>query len=332
MKDAKNIAGFRIVRPEIGRAFGANAMWIYSELANIAEMHEGADGWFYATREMLEAITGLSRTAIQAAIDKLQAAELVMVDIRGAFYRKHFRLAPMTADVLAALSAEQVAQNMPVRVYKKNQLGGIKKASQVAQNVPVKVHEKDQLGGTNHASNIEIEYKEIERIEIEEKETEEKEIARKKTDDETGLTVAPQKQKKPALKKEKSRGLTSFHDAAGRLIDHLNAVAGSRFRHVTVNLDAFARVLHVGEGTEEEVRWVIEFKTMQWKTKPDMSHNLNPQTLCRALNFPRYLEQMHSARHQVQQGTYGKTQQEIATEQAFYQGAVNFVPPHLRKY
>ena len=72
MKDAKNIAGFRIVRPEIGRAFGANAMWIYSELANIAEMHEGADGWFYATREMLEAITGLSRTAIQAAIDKAQ--------------------------------------------------------------------------------------------------------------------------------------------------------------------------------------------------------------------------------------------------------------------
>jgi uncharacterized phage protein (TIGR02220 family) len=172
----------------------------------------------------------------------------------------------------------------------------------------------------------------IEEKVIQEKVIEEKESARKKTDDETGLTVAPQKQKKTISKKEKSRGLTSFHEAAGRLIDHLNAVAGCRFRHVTVNLDAFARVLHAAEGTEEEIRWVIEFKTMQWKDKPDMSHNLNPETLCRALNFPRYLEQMHSARHQVERGTYGKTQQEIATEQAFYQGAINFVPPHLRKY
>jgi uncharacterized phage protein (TIGR02220 family) len=279
MKDAKNIAGFRIVRPEIGRAFGANAMWIYSELANIAEMHEDADGWFYATREMLEAITGLSRTAIQAAIDKLQAAELVMVDIRGAFYRKHFRLAPLTADVLVALSAEQVAQNVPVKVYKKSQLGGIKKASQVAQNVPVKVHEKDQLGGTNHASNIEIEYKEIENTEIEGREIEEKESA-------------------PSQKPKKEK--PDFSEAACRLIDHLNAVAGTAFRHVKTNIRYISRVLETKEGTEEEFRMVIEHRAADWKNNPEMHKYLNPETLSRPNKFPGYLEKAYSAQKSLQ--------------------------------
>jgi uncharacterized phage protein (TIGR02220 family) len=332
-RDMAEIQPYRLLHPMLVRKAGPTAAVLFGELVNHATFHADGDGWFWLTQERITELLGIGEKATVNALEKLQQLDLLMIDTRGDKNRRHFRLVATTEAYLAAIADGQFLPNDGTSSAKRTEPVPAKGGNefppkdgtsffQTEEQVPAK-------GG--HYEKV-IEEKVIEEKVIEEKVIEEKEVARKKTDDETGLTVAPQKQKKTVSKKEKSRGLTSFHDAAGRLIDHLNAVAGSRFRHVAVNLDAFARVLHAAEGTEEEVRWVIEFKTMQWKDKPDMSHNLNPQTLCRALNFPRYLEQMHSARHQVERGTYGKTQQEIATEQAIYQVAVNFVPPHLRKY
>jgi uncharacterized phage protein (TIGR02220 family) len=100
-------------------------------------------------------------------------------------------------------------------------------------------------------------------------------------------------------------------DAAKRLIDHLNAVAGTKYRHVDTHIKAFERVLKAKEGTEEDIRMVIELKAHEWMPKPDMHHNLNPTTLTRPSNFPRYLDQAMAAKDKVQQGTFGKTASDL---------------------
>ena len=102
-----------------------------------------------------------------------------------------------------------------------------------------------------------------------------------------------------------------FTDAAKRLIDHLNAVAGTKYRHVDTHIKAFERVLKAKEGTEEDIRMVIELKAYEWKPKPDMHHNLNPTTLTRPSNFPRYLDQAMAAKEKVQQGTFGKSASDL---------------------
>lgn len=102
-----------------------------------------------------------------------------------------------------------------------------------------------------------------------------------------------------------------FTDAACRLIDHLNAVAGTKYRHVDTHIKAFERVLKAKEGTEEDIRMVIELKTYEWKPKPDMHHNLNPTTLTRPSNFPRYLDQAMAAKEKVQEGTFGRSAEDI---------------------
>ena len=102
-----------------------------------------------------------------------------------------------------------------------------------------------------------------------------------------------------------------FKDAACRLIDHLNAVAGTKYRHVDTHIKAFERVLKAKEGTEEDIRMVIELKAYEWKPKPDMHHNLNPTTLTRPSNFPRYLDQAMAAKEKVQQGTFGRSAEDI---------------------
>jgi uncharacterized phage protein (TIGR02220 family) len=314
-KSLINLGSWVPINRKLANALGNDAARVYAELLAFKELHKNGldDGWFYLSLAKLGQRAGLNRKPLERSLKLLNDAELLITVTQGSSNLTHYKMAE---NINSFAHIGQTLRPKRAKPTPKTDKG----FDQNGQRVCPK--------GANNILNQEY------KIEILNQNTksEIENVARKKTDEENGLTVAPQKQKKPISKKEKSRGLTSFYDAAGRLIDHLNAVAGSRFRHVAVNLDAFARVLHAAEGTEEEVRWVIEFKTMQWKDKPDMSHNLNPETLCRPSNFPRYLEQMHSARHQVQQGTYGKTQQEIATEQAFYQGAVNFVPPHLRKY
>jgi uncharacterized phage protein (TIGR02220 family) len=278
MKDAKKIAGFRIMRPEIGRALGANTMWVYAELVNIGEMHENQDGWFYATREMLEAVTALSRTAIQAAIDKLQAAELIMVDIRGAFYRKHFRLAPLTADILASLSAEQVAQNMPVKVHKKSQLTGTKNASQVVQIVPVNWNEKSTLTGTNCANSN------IDRIERDRNKEIENPISKEK--------IARSRAASSSKKNEKNEELEKI---AAACVENLNNLTGRKFEIKEHNTKLYKRLLVKG-AIFEDIRLVHEFKCWEWLNNEKMKIYLRPKTITADDNFWGYLDMAKQAR------------------------------------
>jgi len=86
--------------------------------------------------------------------------------------------------------------------------------------------------------------------------------------------------------------------AAVRLIEHLNAVAGRNFRPVAANINNIARVLRSKEGTEDDIRLVIDYKTSRWANDPHMRDSLNPETLCRPSKFSRYLDEANSAKNQ----------------------------------
>lgn len=106
------------------------------------------------------------------------------------------------------------------------------------------------------------------------------------------LTVVDKAEKATAKKAE-------IDAAASRLVEHLNTVAGTAFRATAKgNVEKFARVLKAKEGTEEEVRMVIEFKTAQWGNDPKMRQYLNPETLSRPSHFPGYLEAAYNAKQQ----------------------------------
>lgn len=89
--------------------------------------------------------------------------------------------------------------------------------------------------------------------------------------------------------------------AAVRLIEHFNAVAGTAFRtNGKGNIEDFSRVLRTKEGTEEEIRMVIELKVAQWAKKPEMREYLKPVTLTRPIHFIKYLEEAYAAKSQPQ--------------------------------
>jgi uncharacterized phage protein (TIGR02220 family) len=97
---------------------------------------------------------------------------------------------------------------------------------------------------------------------------------------------------------------SEINSAAARLVEHLNAVAGTAFRsNAKGNVDKFARVLKSKEGTEEEIRMVIEFKTMRWGNDPVMRAYLTPETLSRPSKFPGYLEEAYNAKGQQSRPT-----------------------------
>ena len=107
----------------------------------------------------------------------------------------------------------------------------------------------------------------------------------------------------PAEKPKKPKANTAEIEAAAvRLIEHLNAVAGRNFRPVAANINHFARVLRSKDGTEDEIRMVIDFKTSRWGNDPHMRDSLNPETLCRPSKFARYLDEANAAKNQQVSG------------------------------
>jgi uncharacterized phage protein (TIGR02220 family) len=105
----------------------------------------------------------------------------------------------------------------------------------------------------------------------------------------------------PAEKPKKPKANTAEIDAAAvRLIEHFNAVAGTAFRTTgKANIECFGRVLKSKQGTEEEIRMVIELKTMQWANDAKMRDFLKPETLTRPSHFPKYLEECYNAKNQI---------------------------------
>lgn len=76
---------------------------------------------------------------------------------------------------------------------------------------------------------------------------------------------------------------------AEEIVAHLNALAGTSFRHTT---QATARAIsaRLAEGnTVEDFKLVHEFKWAEWKNKPEMRPHFCPETLYRPSKFEKYL-------------------------------------------
>lgn len=116
-------------------------------------------------------------------------------------------------------------------------------------------------------------------------------------------TEHPLEMAQPAEKPKKPKANTAEIEAAAvRLIEHLNVVAGRNFRPVAANINHFARVLRSKDGTEDDIRLVIDFKTSRWGNDPHMRDSLNPETLCRPSKFARYLDEANATINQKVSG------------------------------
>ena len=250
--------------------YGADVAIFFSELCSLSEQYKAAehDNWFYASAEKLIEKTGLSERKVEGAISTLCRADLIMIDKRPPFNRRHFRIVQNAADFKAAISID--AQT-PAATKKT-----APRAKQTANTA------KEQSFG-----NPEF-------VQEAENHTEE------------SLEMAQpvgKADKLPAEKPKKSKANTAEIEAAAvRLIEHLNAVAGRNFRPVAANIANFARVLRSKEGTEDDIRLVIDYKTSRWVNDPHMRDSLNPETLCRPSKFSRYLDEANSAKNQQVSG------------------------------
>lgn len=93
---------------------------------------------------------------------------------------------------------------------------------------------------------------------------------------------------------------TEIHTRASRIIELFNEITGRRFR---LNNKAYLKVIEnrFKEGyTEEQMREVIQVKTLEWGKNPTMSVHLNPETIFRPSNFEKYINQVIAVKQNPQ--------------------------------
>lgn len=79
---------------------------------------------------------------------------------------------------------------------------------------------------------------------------------------------------------------------AMQMIEYFNLITGRRFR---LNNKTYLKAIEnrFKDGyTEEQMREVIQVKTLEWKNNPIMSVHLNPETIFRPSNFEKYVNQV----------------------------------------
>ncbi len=79
---------------------------------------------------------------------------------------------------------------------------------------------------------------------------------------------------------------------AMQMIEYFNLITGRRFR---LNNKTYLKAIEnrFKDGyTEEQMREVIQVKTLEWKNNPTMSVHLNPETIFRPSNFEKYVNQV----------------------------------------
>lgn len=240
--------------------YGADVAIFFSELCSLSEQYKAAehDNWFYASAEKLIEKTGLSERKVEGAISTLCRADLIMIDKRPPFNRRHFRIVQNAADFKAAISIDVQTPTAPKKTSPR--------AKQTANTA------KEQSFG-----NAEFVQEE---------------------------QPAAKSEQLPTEKPKKPKANTAEIEAAAvRLIEHFNAVAGTAFRTTGKgNIEDFSRVLRAKEGTEDEIRMVIEFKSARWANDQKMREYLKPETLCRPSHFPKYLEEAYAAKNQQVSG------------------------------
>ena len=239
--------------------FGDKASIMFSHLVNFAEMHADAEGWFFFTQQQITDKVGYLRTQTEAALKTLNDAGLIEIGHRPSDPRRYFRI---------SVTVEQLAEILSKR-EKKIQ------SAQTPARAPKTAPRPKQAANTAKETPNQSE-RPLEMVEP------------------VGKT-----EQLPAEKPKKPKANTAEIDAAAvRLIEHLNTVAGRNFRPVAANINNIARVLRSKEGTEDDVRLVIDFKTSRWGNDPHMRDSLNPETLCRPSKFARYLDEANAAKNQ----------------------------------
>jgi uncharacterized phage protein (TIGR02220 family) len=244
----------------VQRTFGCDAAVLFAHLSQIAKRYAAkkTDGWFYIGQPKLIEVTGMTRKPLERSIDILANAGLLMIDKRGQNNTRHYQLVQSLEQLEAICAAFAAAP------------------AQTPDRAPKTAPRPKQTANTAKETPNQSEQP-LEMVEH------------------VGKT-----EQLPAEKPKKPKANTAEIDAAAvRLIEHFNAVAGTAFRTTgKANIECFGRVLKAKEGTEEEIRMVIELKTIQWANNENMKSHLNPETLTRPKNFPRYLEECYNAKAQ----------------------------------
>lgn len=83
------------------------------------------------------------------------------------------------------------------------------------------------------------------------------------------------------------------------ILNLFNEITGHKHRSGKSNLAGIRRVLKDGY-TFEEIREVIQLKTIQWKNNAEMSDHLNPVTIFREKNFDKYINQVLNVKNNPQ--------------------------------
>lgn len=248
----------------VQRTFGCDAAVLFAHLSQIAKRYAAkkTDGWFYIGQPKLIEVTGITRKPLERSIDILANAGLLMIDKRGQNNTRHYQLVQSLEQLEAICAAFAVAPAQTPTAPKKT-APRANKAANTAKETP------------NHTEQL---------LEM--------------------AQPVGKSEQLPAEKPKKPKANTAEIEAAAvRLIEHFNAVAGTAFRTTgKANIECFGRVLKAKEGTEEEIRMVIELKTMQWANKPEMREYLKPETLCRPSHFLKYLEEAYAAKNQQVSG------------------------------
>jgi uncharacterized phage protein (TIGR02220 family) len=93
----------------------------------------------------------------------------------------------------------------------------------------------------------------------------------------------------------KAAARLTARNIAHRMIEHLNATGGFRYRYATAHVNLImARVQRDG-ATEEECRKVIDMQVKAWGGDPEKRKFLSPDTLFNGLKFNKYRGQIDTA-------------------------------------
>lgn len=261
---------------ELAVVFGADVAILFSELCHLSEQFgsEKNDGWFFAPSARLAELTGMKRGPLERCLSTLCEADLLLIDAKGIHNTRHFKL-EQSPSAISAICAAFAAAPAQTPAAPKKTAPRANKAANTAKEQSFGNSELVQEPSNHTEQPLEM----VQPV--------------GKTDQ---LSAEKPKTDKAAAKK------AQIEAAAVRLIEHLNAVAGRNFRPVAANINHFARVLRSKDGTEDEIRMVIDFKTLRWGNDPHMRDSLNPETLCRPSKFARYLDEANSAKNQQVSG------------------------------
>lgn len=83
------------------------------------------------------------------------------------------------------------------------------------------------------------------------------------------------------------------------ILNLFNEITGHKHRPGKSNLAGIKRVLK-DKYTLDEIREVIQLKTIQWKNNAEMSDHLNPVTIFREKNFDKYINQVLNVKQNPQ--------------------------------